>query len=116
MQKHEDQLLKLEHGEVLVNSEGKYCFRFRCGPVTKHAWFSYHLHPKPGKKKSAYRQGRPRHGYRNLLESIKAAQDGFKVRKGLRYYLLMVPRFWDDLPNSHPEKNWKSYRKTQWSR
>lgn len=108
---HEDQLLKLKHGDILVGSDGKFCYRFRCEPVTKWGWFC-HIHPKPGKQPRAYGSMRYPHTIRTFRWAEAHRREGIKVRPRANKLGHMRDAYDDFF--AHNEKCWKRHRKTQW--
>lgn len=121
-----DQLIGRSHGDRIVcPTHGKLAFLFRAGPVPCHArwgwdWCSceaFYSKGHQGKVKKARGSywGRCRKGGHSIVRAaVSAMEDGFKIRGGLRKVKRLFPKWWDDAAPAHVEKNWKSYRKTQW--
>jgi hypothetical protein len=121
MQKFEDQVLKLKHGDVLYcQKHNRISFVFRAAPIAKALSYGYcccqntYCKGHQGRVPKAYGKYRSRQGHQVVKWAEAHAQEGFKIRKGMRYLLTCFPKWHDDLPASYATKNWKHHRKHQW--
>lgn len=121
MDEYQDKEINYKHGElILCGMCRKEAFRFRCGPVSRWAGFSWSWctckqHYARGHQGRVSRaSGNMR--YPKTLNTLRWAEahelEGIKVRKkgNSKKY---IPTAWDD-KFSTAQKCWKRYRKHQW--
>lgn len=108
---HEDQIIKLKHGDVLYHEwTGEFAFRFRCGPVPRHAMWGLslkHRHIRRSRAVGSFRHPRTRS---SIITARAHIDEGIHVRR--KSNVLLPDERFDRY--AHSQRSWKRTRKTQY--